>query len=314
MYLDVLAELIKLLGPFLLSMENGRASGGTSNTLVDNTKTWKTDMWKGAYVHIYDGTGKGQIRKIISNTSDTLTVDEDWTEIPDDTSKYRIFISFSEDSVVFQDIKSLIESINNKTVKVDTDNVKLVSEVAYDSDNDLKKIRIDVDNVGLAKEDTLSAIKNALDSVGTDKLLTIPDNPPNLDISLSDLRDALKPTRIAPEQVLSNQSINAGNKAEFTVSNTDGYSAIAVTVKASYDFSATKGIRVRWLYSPDGTNFDSEEDAEDQGNYEDLTFSAGETRQRTVLIPIFQPHVKVQVVNLDSSYPVTVDVWKTLLR
>ena len=192
MYLDVLAELIKLLGPFLLSMENGRASGGTSNTLVDNTKTWKTDMWKGAYVHIYDGTGKGQIRKIISNTSDTLTVDEDWTEIPDDTSKYRIFISFSEDSVVFQDIKSLIESINNKTVKVDTDNVKVVSEVAYDSDNDLKKIRIDVDNVGLAKEDTLSAIKNALNSVGTDKLLTIPDNPPNLDISLSALRDALK--------------------------------------------------------------------------------------------------------------------------
>jgi len=160
----------------------------------------------------------------------------------------------------------------------------------------------------------INAIIEAISS-GKGKFIII-DSAGNVisDISLSALRDALKPTRTAPEQVLSNQSISAGDKAEFTVSDTDGYSAIAVTIRASYDSSATKGIRVRWLYSPDGTNFDSEEDAEDQGNYEDLTFSAGETRQRTVLIPIFQPHVKVQVVNLDSSYPVTVDVWKTLLR
>jgi len=56
------------------------------------------------------------------------------------------------------------------------------------------------------------------------------------------------------------------------------------------------------------------EDAEAQGNYEDLSFAAGATRVRTILIPLFQPYVKVQVVNLDSSYAVTVDAWKTLLR
>jgi len=122
------------------------------------------------------------------------------------------------------------------------------------------------------------------------------------------------PTRATPEQVLSSQSISAGGTAEFTVSDTDGYSAIVVTVKATYDASATAGVRVRWLYSPDGTNFDSVEDAEDQGNYEDLSFVAGEARQRTVLIPILQPHVKVQVVNLDSSVSVTVDAWETLMR
>ena len=135
-----------------------------------------------------------------------------------------------------------------------------------------------------------------------------------LDISLSALRDALKPTRSTPEQVLSGQSIAAGDKAEFVVSGAEGYSAVVVTVKATYDSSATNGVRIRWLYSPDGTNYDSEEDAEAQGNYEDLSFSAGATRQRTVLIPIFQNYVKVQVVNLDSSYAVTVDVWKTLIR
>ena len=73
-------------------------------------------------------------------------------------------------------------------------------------------------------------------------------------------------------------------------------------------------MRVRYLYSPDGVNFDSPEDAEAAGNYEDLSFVAGATRIRTILIPILQSYVKVQVVNLDTSYAVTVDAWRTLLR
>jgi len=137
-----------------------------------------------------------------------------------------------------------------------------------------------------------------------------------LDITLSQLRDALKPTRTAPVQVLSSEQILAGGVAEFTVdaSETDGFSALVVAVKATYDPSATQGVRVRWLYSPDGVNFDSAEDAEVAGNYEDLSFIAGATRVRTILIPLFMPHVKVQVVNLDTSYPVTVDAWRVLMR
>ena len=124
------------------------------------------------------------------------------------------------------------------------------------------------------------------------------------------------PTRATPVQELSSQSIAAGEVAEFTVDDTktDGYSALVVTVKATYNASATAGVRVRWLYSPDGTNFDTVEDAEDQGNYEDLSFAAGESRQRTVLVPIFSPYVKVQVVNLDTSYAVVVDARRTLTR
>jgi len=126
----------------------------------------------------------------------------------------------------------------------------------------------------------------------------------------------ITPTRATPVQELSSQSITAGGTAEFTVDDTktDGYSAMVITVKATYNASATAGVRVRWLYSPDGTNFDTVEDAEDQGNYEDLSFAAGESRQRTVLIPIFSPYVKVQIVNQDTSYAVTVDAWRTLMR
>ena len=114
------------------------------------------------------------------------------------------------------------------------------------------------------------------------------------------------------EQVFTSKSIAPNSSEDFIVSNE--YSAVIVTVRATYDASATAGVRVRWLYSPDNTNFDSPEDAEDAGNYENLTFSAGATRQRTILIPLYQKYTKVQIVNLDSSYAVTVDSWKTLMR
>jgi len=119
--------------------------------------------------------------------------------------------------------------------------------------------------------------------------------------------------RTEPERVLSAQTIDAASLSEFVVRG-EGYSAVIVTVRATYDASATSGVRVRWLYSPDNTNFDSPEDAEDAGNYENLTFSAGATRQRTITIPLMQKYTKVQIVNLDSSYAVRVSVWKLLMR
>jgi len=124
----------------------------------------------------------------------------------------------------------------------------------------------------------------------------------------------LKPTRSTPVQVLSGETISPSDAAEFTVSDTDGYSAVVVTVKATYDASATAGIRVRWLYSPNGSDYDSEDAAEAEGQYKDLTFDSNSTKIETVLIPIFQPYVKIQIVNKDTSYSVTVDAWKTLLR
>jgi len=128
------------------------------------------------------------------------------------------------------------------------------------------------------------------------------------------LLSGLQPARSGTEQVLNSEAISAGGTSEFVVDNTDGYSAIVLTVKATYNASATQGVRVRWLYSPNGSDYDSEEDAENGSQYVDLTFAAGEMRVRTILVPIFQPYVKVQVINKDSSYSVTVDVWKTLLR
>lgn len=172
--------------------------------------------------------------------------------------------------------------------------------------------------MSLGEKTVQRTIENALKDLSTarDIKVVLIDSAGNVisDIPLSAHRDALKPTRATPTKVLSAQSIPASDKAEFVISNGDGYSAVVVTVKAAYGASATAGVRVRWLYSPDGTNFDSVEDAEAEGNYVDLSFVAGATRQRTILIPIFADNVKVQIVNLDATYSVTVDVWSSLLR
>jgi hypothetical protein len=128
------------------------------------------------------------------------------------------------------------------------------------------------------------------------------------------LREELSPIREETAKALDNVSVGPGDLAEFTVTSSAKHGALVVTVRASYHASATAGVRVRWLYSSDGASFDSPEDAEAVGNYEDLTFAAGATRQRTIVIPLFQPYVKVQVVNMDPSYPVTISCWRTLLR
>jgi len=222
-------------------LDSGTVSSATSNTLTDSAKNWGTDIWVDTYVEITDGTGKGQIRKISSNTADTLTVAANWSTVPDNTSKYRIF--------------------------------------------------------GAAGE--LTALLSILDQ---------------LDIKLSEFRDALRPIRSTPTQDLSSYSISAGGSTNIDKSGLDGYSAMVVIVKATYNSSATSGVRVRWLYSPNGTDYDSPEDAESAGNYEDLTFSAGKTRQRTILVPIFSDNIRIQVVNLDGSYAVTVSAWTILMR
>ena len=165
-----------------------------------------------------------------------------------------------------------------------------------------------------ASESTLAALKNALSSVGTDKFLTTPDNPPNLDISLSTHLGGLKPLRTSPTQDLSATSIAASGSTNIDKGNLDGYSAIVASVKPTYDASATAGVRVRWLYSPDGTNYDTADGAENEGNYQDLTFTAGATIQETVLIPILAPYVRIQIVNLDTGYAVSVDAWSWLMR
>jgi len=55
------------------ALDIGVATGGTVNTLVDNTKGWQVNIWEDAIVEIVDvSTGISYTREIDSNTADTL--------------------------------------------------------------------------------------------------------------------------------------------------------------------------------------------------------------------------------------------------
>jgi hypothetical protein len=83
-----------------LLTDGGTSTGGnTTTTLVDTTKTWKTNQWAGSSVTLVSGGGSdgangAQIRKILSNSATTLTVSLAWdgfpVSAPDATTVYTI--------------------------------------------------------------------------------------------------------------------------------------------------------------------------------------------------------------------------------
>ncbi len=75
-----------------VEFDHGTASAGATKALTDSTKAWTVDEWIGFYVRITSGTGKGQVRVVVSNTADTLTLSQDWNALmtPDSSSKYSV--------------------------------------------------------------------------------------------------------------------------------------------------------------------------------------------------------------------------------
>lgn len=66
------------------------ATGGSTTTLVDSTIGGSDDDWNGAYLFVYQGKAKGEIRTVKDYTAatGTLTVEDPFYEAPDTTSKY----------------------------------------------------------------------------------------------------------------------------------------------------------------------------------------------------------------------------------
>jgi hypothetical protein len=70
---------------------SGTASGGSASTLVDTGIGWTANAYQNDIVLTTGGTGANQCRKIVSNTTDTLTVTPNFTVTPDGTTTYKIF-------------------------------------------------------------------------------------------------------------------------------------------------------------------------------------------------------------------------------
>jgi hypothetical protein len=114
-------------------------------------------------------------------------------------------------------------------------------------------------------------------------------------------------------QDLTNYSL-AGGSVSVTKQADANDSALVATVRVTYAASATAGVRVVWLYSQDGVNYDSVEDAVAEGNYYDLSFAPGATRQATLLIPLFTPYMRILIINKDNTNAATVNLWTLFMR
>lgn len=71
----------------------GYATGGSTTTLVDSTKSWTPNQWAGAKFRILNGTGINNEISITSNTETTLTYATQ-TFTPDATTKYLVMDTF----------------------------------------------------------------------------------------------------------------------------------------------------------------------------------------------------------------------------
>lgn len=71
---------------------NGTASAGGASTLTV-ALTLIVNRWAGGFIQITGGTGSGQRRRILSNTSSVITVSRAWSTNPSATSTYVIWMS-----------------------------------------------------------------------------------------------------------------------------------------------------------------------------------------------------------------------------
>jgi hypothetical protein len=73
-----------------LLTETFNASGGSTNTIGTSATNWGTSQYVGKACIIVQNTGAGQIRRITSHGTGTLTVSGNWSTTPDSTSKFII--------------------------------------------------------------------------------------------------------------------------------------------------------------------------------------------------------------------------------
>jgi hypothetical protein len=79
--------------PIATQSASGAATGGSTTTLVDSSRTWDPGCWTGNRVRIVAGTGLGAEIAITANTNTTLTYAAQ-TFTPDSTTRYQIMATF----------------------------------------------------------------------------------------------------------------------------------------------------------------------------------------------------------------------------
>lgn len=99
-----LGELVKDV-PMPPPEITGIASSSTDITLTDKTQSWAINTYTGFPVWISKGKGEGQVRIVLSNTKDTLVIDQKWDTKLNKFSQY----------VLSRNIHEQMPTIGNKS-------------------------------------------------------------------------------------------------------------------------------------------------------------------------------------------------------
>ena len=86
--------------PKLPREDLGVVSSALKTSLTDKKKKWKINDFTGNHLWISRGKGEAQTRKIISNTKNTLVINQPWKVIPDKTSQYVISFNVHDPQVM----------------------------------------------------------------------------------------------------------------------------------------------------------------------------------------------------------------------
>ena len=108
--------------------DSGTATGTQSGTTLQDTgKSWTVDQYKNHYVRLTGGTGLGQVRKIVSNTADTLTVSAWGTEPVSGDTTYEIYASEEK-------LETLSLTLENGLVGIPLiNNTKVIAKIVGDA-------------------------------------------------------------------------------------------------------------------------------------------------------------------------------------
>ena len=168
---DPLKPALRVTASQASVMESGKATSGTTGTIVDTGKSWVVNVFAGMYVKINDGTNAGQMRLIASNTATTITITGTFSSAIDTTSEY----------VVFE-----VSAPSGSNVIIVGDTVGLAKEAG----GNLASLA----GEDFATETTLSALNTKIPaSPATEggNLASIKGKTDNIDILMSALRDAI---------------------------------------------------------------------------------------------------------------------------
>jgi len=109
-------------------------------------------------------------------------------------------------------------------------------------------------------------------------------------------------------QLFSGRTIAANSYEDAEPDVPWGATGIGIGLSATYNSSATKGVRLEIYYGWPVANYDT-----DAFREIDHPFGAGETRQKTYIFPVLGVFIRIRVRNLDPSYSVSVDLWSKFI-